>query len=219
MKPERNIIITADATRLLPTWPVRFVDLLVTDPPYGNNVAYGTAHRRIAGDEHPLSGLTGVAACYRLMKPNSTAYVFCAASHVGFMEHFFLKYSDFRLRELLIWNKQTGGFGTVFRGAYECILVLEKGKPEYQMKATPTVLTFGRASAKDHPHAKPVPLLERLITLSSKPGDLVLDPFAGTGSTLVASANLGRDYVGVEVDPHYAELARVRLKSEARKAA
>ena len=214
-RPDLDRIYTADALQLLPSWPNGCVDVLVTDPPYGNAASYGRAGRRIIGDEHPLVGLQAVAASYRLLKRNATAYVFCAAHHVGFLEHFFLRYSDFRRRELLIWNKRQPGFGYPFRRMHECILVLEKGRPRYRETSIPTVLSVARAETKDHPHAKPVELLERLIQASSDPGDVVLDPFAGSGATAVAAQRADRRFIGIEVDPTYAELARTRTQERA----
>lgn len=65
---------------------------------------------------------------------------------------------------------------------------------------------------KDHPTQKPLPLMERLITASSDEGMTVLDPFAGSGSTLVAGDNLNRNYIGFEIDEEYYEVAQKRLR-------
>ncbi|WP_227353738.1 DNA-methyltransferase [Haladaptatus salinisoli] len=64
---------------------------------------------------------------------------------------------------------------------------------------------------RDHPTQKPLALMERLVTASSNEGMTVLDPFAGSGSTLVAANNLSRNYVGFEVEEEYCEVARSRL--------
>lgn len=209
--PEINRIYTGDALQVLSQWPNSFADMVLTDPPYGNDTAYGQARRRIRGDEHPLVGLQGIAATYRMLKRDATAYVFCGAHHVAFLEHFFLRYSRFRIRELLIWNKQQPGFGYTFRRAYECILVLEKGQPHYRTKSISTVMTFPRADTKLHPHAKPLPLLSQLISVSSDPGQIVLDPFAGIGSTCLAAQQLDRQFIGIELDPNFAAIARTRV--------
>jgi site-specific DNA-methyltransferase (adenine-specific) len=210
--PYVNRIYTGDACALLARWPARLADVVATDPPYGNATVYGRARRRIIGDENPLTGLQGVAACYRVMKRDATAYVFCSVRHLGFLQHFIGAYTKFRLREVLAWDKRQVGFGATFRGAYECILVLEKGQPTYREKTIPTLLSVPRANTSLHPHAKPVRLLERLIAASSDEGGLVLDPFAGSGSTGVAAANLGRAFIGIEIAPHYAGIARSRLE-------
>ena len=62
-----------------------------------------------------------------------------------------------------------------------------------------------------HPTEKAVSVLKPLIRAFSGPGDLVLDPFSGSGSTLVSAALTGRDYLGIDVEPKYVELARRRL--------
>src|SRR5262245_47020406 len=64
----------------------------------------------------------------------------------------------------------------------------------------------------EHPCQMPLALLERIVRVSSNPGDLVLDPFAGSGTTLVAAKKLGREYIGVELSENYAERVRERLK-------
>ena len=61
---------------------------------------------------------------------------------------------------------------------------------------------------------KPVPLLERLIRVSSNPGAVVLDCFMGSGSTGVACLNTGRDFIGIEIDPDYFNIAKERIESE-----
>jgi DNA modification methylase len=71
------------------------------------------------------------------------------------------------------------------------------------------------ASTKSHPAPYPLELATRLIKMFSFVGDTVLDPFMGTATTNVAAAHVGRNSVGVEVDPHYFEIAAKRMTSEA----
>lgn len=70
------------------------------------------------------------------------------------------------------------------------------------------------ASTKNHPAPYPVELAERLIRMFSFVGDLVLDPFMGTGSTSVAAARCGRNSIGIEIDPHYYEMAFKRVAND-----
>jgi modification methylase len=72
------------------------------------------------------------------------------------------------------------------------------------------------ASTKDHPAPFPIELAERLIRMFSFVGDIVLDPFMGTGSTNIAASRCGRNSIGIEVDPHYFEYARLRLNEQTR---
>jgi DNA modification methylase len=70
------------------------------------------------------------------------------------------------------------------------------------------------ASTKQHPAPFPYELAYRLVRMFSFAGDTVLDPFAGTGTTLLAAANTGRNAIGVEIDPAYGRMAKCRLRSE-----
>lgn len=212
--PKLDRLYEGDATKILPGWPSRLAHALITDPPYGNDAVYSSKRIRIAGDENPLVGLAGLAASYRLLKPDAIAFVFCGAQHLALTEHFISRYTRFSIKEVLCWNKGSAGFGYTFRRSFENILVLTKGNPTFKIKGMPTVLNYGRTLKREHPHAKPLPLLQHLIEAATEPGDTVLDPFAGSGSTLVAAKSLGRRFVGVEIDPHYADVAKRRVGDE-----
>lgn len=207
-------IIRSDASRILPQLAPHSVDLIITDPPYGDNAHYGPQHIRIAGNEHPLLALSVMSLAYRVLKKNSTAYVFCSIPHLDFARTFFYRYTRYRVREVIIWNKLTMGVGPAFRKQYECILVLEKGRSTYHDPKMLNLLNVKRVRSSKHPHIKPVELIKRLICHSSEEGDLVLDPFIGTGTTAVAASESGRHFIGIEVDKIYCRMARARLKAE-----
>jgi site-specific DNA-methyltransferase (adenine-specific) len=65
----------------------------------------------------------------------------------------------------------------------------------------------------NHPTVKPIALMEYLVKLVSREGAVVLDPFAGSGSTLIACKRLGRKYIGIELEPDYVKIAEARIKS------
>jgi site-specific DNA-methyltransferase (adenine-specific) len=206
-------IIHADASYILPQLPTHSVDLIVTDPPYGDNVRYGPQNIHIAGNEHPLLGLSVMNLAYRVLKRNTTAYMFCSIRHLDFVRAFFSRYTGYRLREVIIWNKLIMGVGPAFRKQYECILVLEKGKPTYHDPRMLNLLGYKRVRSSNHPHIKPVELIKQLISHSSTEGALVLDPFIGTGTTAIAARELGRHFIGIELDGRYCRLARARLNA------
>lgn len=70
-----------------------------------------------------------------------------------------------------------------------------------------------RVSVGRHPFEKPISLMERLIANHSEPTDAIVDPFCGSGSTLIAAYNLGRESVGVEIDPKYYEICKERISN------
>ncbi len=207
-----NQIICGDALHVIRRLPDKSVDLVVTDPPYGDNIGYGVHSRTIAGNEHPLIGLSVMAECYRVLKANASAYMFCGARHLGFLRTFFQTYTKYSIRDVLIWDKMIRGQGHGFRRQYECILALEKGKPRYRSPGLPNVLRFQRVRAIRHPHEKPVELIEALIRQSSDEGNVVLDPFVGSGTITVAAKRIDRRYIGIELDPTYAQISEERLK-------
>src|SRR5262249_4216235 len=117
-------------------------------------------------------------------------------------------------KEYVVWDKKHIGMGQGFRKRHEMILVLEKGRAIFNSAALPNVLTCVRVATTDHPHKKPVALLETLIAHTTRPGDVVLDPFLGSGTTAVAAKKLGRAFIGIECEKRYIEIARERLNTE-----
>ena len=87
------------------------------------------------------------------------------------------------------------------------------GKQMRNFWSIPTAPATERKFGK-HPSQKPLKLMERLVLLTTKPHDLVLDCFAGSGSTLVACQNLKRNFVGIEQDPNYCSIAHARLREK-----
>ncbi len=116
----------------------------------------------------------------------------------------------------IVWDKMRMGTGYHYRNRHEFILFFEKGHRNLNRNDISSVLQFPRIQRPhDHPDyyptEKPVELLRLLIEMSSSTGEIVLDPFAGSGSTLVAAKLEGRDYLGCDIQERSVELARRRL--------
>lgn len=205
-----NNLIHGNCIDELEKLPSNSVDLLCTDPPYGNNTAY-YGRKRIAGDESPITACAAIAASYRVLRRNSAAYVFSDIKHLSFLSDFIRGYTPFAARETIIWNKCRFGMGRRFRRQHEIILVLEKGRPKYNLRNVANVLSIANPANKEHPHEKPIKLLRTLIAHSSESGDVVLDPFMGSGSTGVAAKQENRRFIGIECHAGYVELARSRI--------
>ncbi len=106
-------------------------------------------------------------------------------------------------------------------GAEAIVLAHRPGKKRWNGGGRRNVFRFevnsgqnGRPQHKPHPTTKPLPLMRELVSLFTDPGELVLDPFAGSGSTGVACGMLGRHFVGWELDQTYFEIAKRRLNGE-----
>ena len=105
-------------------------------------------------------------------------------------------------------------FGTRSITAHENIVFAIKGKYSFPGGRPKDLVTFSKLGSAQmiHPTEKPVGLIANLITAVTKPDDLILDPFAGSGSTLVAAKKSGRRFIGVELDDEYYEKARRRIE-------
>lgn len=210
---ERNKIIYGDCIDVMRNLSNNSVNLIITDPPYGDNVAYGTTNKTILNNENPLINCSALVEMYRVLKRNSSLYLFTNWKHYPFLTEFILRYTKFKVRHLVIWEKHNFGLGWAFRHQYEMILILEKGKPKYNLKNFSDVQTCSHINHSQitHPHEKPVDLISKMIEHSSKEGDLILDPFCGSGAVCVACKEMKRDWVGIELDKRYVEMARRRI--------
>lgn len=206
-----NKIVNGNSLKLLKTFPSYSVDLVITDPPYGDNGVYGKEKTKIIGNENPTTTLNSIFEIYRVLKRNSVAYIFFAIKHYSLIEKFILGYTKFKIRDVLIWDKVNHGRGFGFRYRYEAIFVLEKGKPKYNQRGTPNLLTISKIYNPHHPHEKPQKLIDILVQQSSRKKDIILDPFAGSGAILKAAKRLQRNFIGIEIDFNYYQIAKKRL--------
>jgi adenine-specific DNA-methyltransferase len=97
------------------------------------------------------------------------------------------------------------------RYQHECAYLLAKGQPKEPAYLIGDVIDWTYSGNRLHPTQKPLPVLLPLIETFSAPGALVLDPFAGSGSSLLSAKMLGRDYLGIELDADYQRVASQRL--------
>lgn len=206
-------------------------DLLVTDPPY--NVALGMGgsvdearkrHRRTDGlvimndkmeDSKFREFLVSVyTAAKNNMKAGASFYIWHADSE-RFNFEGAAKDVGWQVRETLIWNKNSITLGRQdYQWKHEpCLYGWNEGGSHawYSDRKQSTVLNFDRpTSSKLHPTMKPVPLFDYQIKNSSKQGDLVLDLFGGSGTTMIACEQNGRHAYLMELDPKYADVIITR---------
>ena len=190
-------------------------DLIVTDPPYGIDVGKAHTFGRMTmkstyadGDFETFDLLDkAFAEMYRVLKPNCHTFVFCAVDKTPTVIKLLEKHG-FDVHPLpLIWDKGSGSYpsqSTSFVHSYEAFIHCQKGRRK--LNGTPRdVFPIKRvpATRKVHPSEKPTELLRDLINLSSFPGERILDPFAGSGSTLVAAKETSRQCLGIELDPKF----------------
>lgn len=203
------------------------VALLLTDPPYG--IDYQSDHRldrrkerknaKIANDSE-VSALDTLRDALTLIYPkladNSHVLIFCHWSNEPQIRALIEIDGGYQIRGSLVWVKNNTGMGdpsTTFAPKHERIIHAVKGSPVLFNRA-PDVLTADRVSSGRHPTEKPVDLLKTLIEATTVEGEMVVDPFGGVASTLVAARQSGRAYWGCEVDAEYHRAGADRLMGD-----
>ena len=114
-----------------------------------------------------------------------------------------------RVRNMLVWDKEQMGMGMPWRNQHELIAYGKRRAGEMRSGKHGNVLRAKRSGNDSHPTEKPVDLIERVLG-NAQPGD-VLDPFMGSGTTGVACANLGRKFIGIEIERKYFDIACERI--------
>jgi DNA modification methylase len=212
-----------DCRDILPTLEKWSMDLVVTDPPYGigyqSNYRTGEQLSTMSYDDGSLDMPVILAAMARVLRRWRHLYVFGP----------FEPPPPFTANAQIVWAKtEASGRGDMtipwgkthetinfaVRAADRGEVSARRGNGAAKLRQGTVIECPVTARGKmRHPTEKPVMLLRRLIEASSLLGDVVLDPFAGAGSTLVAAALEGRRAVGIEVNPHYCDVAVERLRA------
>lgn len=201
-------ILHGDCVTVMATLPTASIDLVLTDPPYGCNYR-DRAGRRVANDNRTDWLEPAFAGVARLMKPDSICVSFYGW-HV--VDTFMAAWRAAGLRPVahLVFPKRYASRIGTFEARHEQAYVLAKGHPKVPSPIA-DVLPWAYTGNRLHPTQKPTEALSPIIAALTRPGDLVLDPFAGSGSTLVAAKHLGRGFIGVELDAGHAATAKRRL--------
>lgn len=204
------------------------IDLIVTDPPYkttkrgnsGNSGGMLKTKMFMEGKvfkENNIKPEEYMPEFFRILKEDSHCYVM--TNHVN-LQHMINTATEvgFKFVKCLIWNKGNKIMGQSYMNQFEYILFLRKGKhKKINNCGTSDILSIPNKKDKDennknlHDTQKPVELMKILVENSSQEGDIVLDPFMGIGSTGLACIECGRNFIGIELDSHYFEIAKRRL--------
>jgi len=215
---ELNKIICGDSLEYMKTLPDKCIDLVLTDPPYGMNYQRHIKrprHEKIQND-NSLDWLPEfLEQTSRISKDSATIYMFCSWHNIDIFKQQLSQH--FTIRNMLIWDKGGCGMGdleTTFGSIYEICLFATKTPQKLNGKRDSDILRFARSGNANHPTEKPVSLIKFLIQKSTKEGDIILDPFLGSGTTARACKDMGRNYIGIEISPEYCAIAEKRLKQE-----
>jgi site-specific DNA-methyltransferase (adenine-specific) len=208
-----DTIIHGDCVRILPALPAGSVDFVLSDPPYLTSYTPRDG-RTVPGDDNDAWLKPAFAGIYRALQPDSFCVTFYGWPHADrFVAAF--RAAGFRPVGHLTFTKPYSSTAKYLRGHHECAYLLAKGYPRRPGQPISDVIPWAYSGNKLHPTQKPLSVLSPLVEAFSAPGDLVLDAFAGSGSTLVAAQSLGRRYLGIEIDAGYHAAAARRLEQAA----
>ena len=224
------MILEGDCLAVMPT--LQSVDCIITDPPYGisylsgyqtqNNRSPGAVGRRsmpffdrIHGDES--LPLRWIPLAYSVLKDSSAIYVYAHWKNWGTLSKN-LTSAGFKVKNMIVLNKSNWGMGDL-KGSYapkhELLCYAVKGK--HKLNVPPRlsdvwdVPVLYSGSTRLHPNQKRLEWITPAILQSTQPGDTILDPFAGSGSTGEACVATGRKFILIERDPKYVQVCRDRL--------
>jgi len=204
-----TLFLQGDCLDILPTFTRECVNFVLTDPPYLARYV-DRSGRSIIGDDNDAWIKPAFAEIYRVLARDSYCVSFYGWPHADrFIEAW--RAAGFRIVGHLVFPKRYASNSGHLEYAHECAYLLAKGNPRSQHLIS-DVLPWEYSGNKYHPTEKPLAALRPIVEAFSAPGDWVLDPFAGSGSTLLAARQCGRDYIGIELDSVYYEKATKRLR-------
>lgn len=202
-------IICGESASVLSGFPGASVDIVITDPPYLGRYRDRTG-RTLANDDNPGAVLAVFDEVYRVLKPDS----YCISFYGWTAIHQFAsrwQEAGFRPVSHIVWPKNYASKTGHTQYRHEAAYVLAKGRPQRPQNPISDVQQWTYTGNRQHITEKSVSVIAPLVTSFSKPGDLVLDPFSGSGTTAVSAALNDRHYIGIELDSAYCDVARKRL--------
>jgi len=214
-------ICTADAVTWLREQASGSIDLLITDPAYESlekHRAIGTTtrlkHSKASSNDwftvFPNARFGELfQEVYRVLRRDTHFYLFCD-SETMFVAKPEAEKAGFRFWKPLVWDKRTIGMGYHYRSRYELILFFEKGKRRLSDLGVADIIAVPRIH-RGYPAEKPSAVSEVLIAQSSQQGEVVADPFMGSGSVGIASLKLGRHFMGTDINTEATRVAGKRL--------
>ena len=205
----QNTILQGDCLAILPTLVAESADFILTDPPYLVNYRSRDG-RKVANDDNDAWLNPAFAQMYRVLKPDSFAVSFYGWPSADKFLHAY-RAAGFRVVSHLMFPKRYASSTGYVKYQHECAHLLVKGTPWSMANTISDVIEWSYSGNILHPTQKPVEVLTPLIEAFCPADGLVIDPFAGSGSTLESARMLGRKWLGIELDPKHCDTARTRL--------
>ena len=238
----KNVILKGDCLKVLPTLPRESVNLVIADPPYNIGVDYGQGRKADRRHDYDVWCERWIGWCYRALKSTGSLWIISGQEHAAeidiaiqragmAMRNRITWHETFGVychnkfgrcsRPIYYATKSRKGF-TFNR---EAVTIPSARQEKYgDRRAAPGGKIMGdvwqinrvcgtfKERVKGVPTQLPTELVQRIIGVSSNPGDIVLDPFAGSGTSLVVAKAMGREAIGIELNPDYAVIASRRFE-------
>ena len=231
-------IVLGDCTKELKKIESNTVDLIIADPPYNVGKDYGNKSDKQDFDEYIAFTKEWLTECHRILKKNGTIYIFIGFRYISYIYQILEKDLKMNFVNWISWH-YTQGIGKTkgFSPRHDDILMFSKSasykfnldeirvpqkfyrKVNNMRGANPgdvwevSHIHYCQKNRQEHPTQKPEALVERMVLASSSEGDMVVDPFSGSGTTLRVCQQLNRNAVGIEINPEYVEQTKERLNS------
>ncbi|HLH72101.1 MAG TPA: site-specific DNA-methyltransferase [Chloroflexota bacterium] len=213
-----------DCLEFLNGLPDSSVDIIVTDPAYsGMNQHMRFGRGRIVGEyrsddnprwfrefhDDPITYRHFLAECCRVLRPNRHLYVMFDSYSLLTLGALVRDY--FAVKSVIVWDKVKLGMGHYFRRRHEFVVFATKGARKLSRRDLPDVWRFRRIHPPRYPTQKPVELFEAMLAGSVEPGDVVCDPFVGSGSSAIAALRRRCRFVGCDISARAVSFCAERL--------
>lgn len=228
----QNELVTlyrGDAISVLDSLEIRGVAAIVSDPPYSSGslpeAMKQKANPRLRGwkwedkqmETDQLSTLGFIFLIREIlltvrpsMREGASVELFIDWRNWGNLQGC-VESAGFRVNNMIVWDKGSIGMGNGFRNQHELVLWGSLGTPSVESRSVSNVLKHKRDANALHQSPKPVELMMDLLRVVARSGDLIIDPFAGSGSTLLAAKRLGIRSIGIELEEVYCQTIVDRL--------
>lgn len=230
-------IINSDSVKFFKEIPTESIDLIIADPPYNLGKDYGNDSDNLEFEDYLSFSKKWLNEAYRVLKPNGTLYIFMGVRFISYIYQILDIELKMNFNSWITWH-YTQGIGKTkgFSPRHDDILMFTKTKkftfnlddikiPQKYYRernnmrgANPgdvwefSHIHYCNKNRKNHPTQKPEGIIERMILASSNENDTILDPFAGSGTTLRVAQILNRKAIGIELNPEYCDNIKERLK-------
>jgi len=197
-----NKVICGDCLEVMKDIPDKSVDLVLTDPPYGMN--FRSNHRKVRHDKIVGDNRFPVEILEELIRiARRAVYIFCRWDNLSELP---------KPKSVIAWVKNNWSMGDLLHEhgrQWEAICFYPQEEHKF-IKRIPDVIMANRTGNNLHPTQKPVDLIAKII--NANVGDIILDPFLGSGTTAIAAKYLKRNFIGIEISQKYCKIAEQRLR-------